>query len=83
MDCGYETYSRDLTLLASYPWPTEGIAAWSATRENAHVALLLQTIYQAFDEIAIKYGVFKVESIGKSYVAVTGLPKTHNQTTPP
>ena len=74
VDCGYETYIRELTFLSSYLWPNAGLAAWSATRESAHVVLLLQTIYQAFDEIAISYGVFKVESIGESYVAVTGLP---------
>ena len=35
---------------------------------------MLETVYQAFDKIARKRGVFKVETIGDSYVAVTGLP---------
>jgi class 3 adenylate cyclase len=36
--------------------------------------LLLQTIYHAFDILAKRRGVFKVETIGDCYVAVTGLP---------
>jgi Adenylate and Guanylate cyclase catalytic domain len=32
-------------------------------------------MYSAFDEIAKKRGVFKVETIGDSYVAVVGLPR--------
>uniref|UniRef100_A0A7S3DSF0 Phosphodiesterase n=1 Tax=Entomoneis paludosa TaxID=265537 RepID=A0A7S3DSF0_9STRA len=52
-----------------------GFTAWSSTREPAHVFVLLQTVYQAFDIIAKKRRVFKVETIGDSYVAVTGLPE--------
>lgn len=35
---------------------------------------LLETIYYCFDEIAKKRHVFKVETIGDCYVAVTGIP---------
>jgi Adenylate and Guanylate cyclase catalytic domain len=48
--------------------------AWSSTREPRQVFILLQTIYQAFDELAHHRKVFKVETIGDSYVAVTGVP---------
>eukprot|EP00934_Nitzschia_sp_Nitz4_P004638 Nitzschia sp. Nitz4//scaffold197_size40390//30718//39231//NITZ4_007521-RA/size40390-augustus-gene-0.11-mRNA-1//1//CDS//3329540496//4628//frame0 len=51
-----------------------GFTAWSSEREPADVFTLLQTIYQAFDRIAKRRGVFKVETIGDCYVAVTGLP---------
>lgn len=51
-----------------------GFTAWSSTRDPAQVFILLQTIYQAFDAIAKRRKVFKVETIGDSYVAVTGLP---------
>ena len=37
--------------------------------------LLLQAVYQAFDTLAKRRRVFKVETIGDSYVAVTGLPE--------
>jgi class 3 adenylate cyclase len=36
--------------------------------------MLLETIYGSFDQIAQKRGVFKVETIGDCYVAVTGVP---------
>jgi class 3 adenylate cyclase len=52
-----------------------GFTAWSSTREPAQVFILLQTIYQRFDLIAKKKQVFKVETIGDSYMAVTGLPE--------
>ena len=43
-----------------------GFTAWSSTREPAQVFILLQTIYQAFDKIAKRHKVFKVETIGDS-----------------
>jgi len=49
--------------------------AWSSTREPAQVFVLLQSLFQAFDQIAKRRRVFKVETIGDSYVAVTGLPE--------
>jgi class 3 adenylate cyclase len=35
---------------------------------------LLETIYGSFDKIAVRRKVFKIETIGDCYVAVTGLP---------
>jgi Adenylate and Guanylate cyclase catalytic domain len=52
-----------------------GFTAWSSSREPAQVFVLLQAVYQAFDALAKKRRVFKVETIGDSYVAVTGLPE--------
>jgi class 3 adenylate cyclase len=34
----------------------------------------LESIFQSFDEIAKKYGVFKVETVGDCYVCVMGVP---------
>lgn len=51
-----------------------GFTAWSSVREPAQVFQLLETIYRAFDNAARKRKVFKVETIGDCYVAVTGLP---------
>jgi class 3 adenylate cyclase len=51
-----------------------GFTAWSSAREPTQVFTLLETIYRAFDEIAKKRRVFKIETIGDCYVAVTGLP---------
>ena len=53
--------------------------SWSSTREPAQVFVLLQTIYQAFDVIAKRHKVFKVETIGtcrlhSEVFSHTGLP---------
>lgn len=53
----------------------EGFTAWSSTRDAAQVFTLLETLYSAFDAIAKKRGVYKVETIGDSYLAVCGLPE--------
>ena len=54
-----------------------GFTAWSSEREPTQVFHLLETIYNAFDHLARSMGVFKVETIGDCYVAVTGLPEPH------
>jgi class 3 adenylate cyclase len=51
-----------------------GFTAWSSTRQPSHVFTLLETIYKAFDDIALRRHVYKVETVGDCYVAVTGLP---------
>eukprot|EP00980_Cylindrotheca_fusiformis_P024587 scaffold12118_cov138-Cylindrotheca_fusiformis.AAC.4 len=51
-----------------------GFTAWSSVREPTQVFTLLETVYQAFDVIARRRKVFKVETVGDCYIAVTGLP---------
>lgn len=51
-----------------------GFTAWSSVREPAQVFTLLETVYRAFDMIAKRKKVFKVETVGDCYVAVSGLP---------
>jgi class 3 adenylate cyclase len=52
-----------------------GFTAWSSSREPSQVFVLLQTVYQAFDTLAKRRRVFKVETVGDSYLAVSGLPE--------
>lgn len=52
-----------------------GFTAWSSEREPSQVFTLLESLYSEFDDIARELGVFKVETIGDCYVAVTGLPE--------
>jgi class 3 adenylate cyclase len=52
-----------------------GFTAWSSMREPTQVFMLLETIYCAFDVIAKRRRVFKVETVGDCYVAVAGLPE--------
>ncbi|GKY99131.1 hypothetical protein MPSEU_000868600 [Mayamaea pseudoterrestris] len=52
-----------------------GFTAWASVREPTQVFTLLETVYRAFDEIAKKRKVFKVETVGDCYVAVTGVPE--------
>jgi class 3 adenylate cyclase len=51
-----------------------GFTSWSSQREPTEVFTVLETLYGSFDRIAKKRGVFKVETIGDCYLAVTGLP---------
>jgi class 3 adenylate cyclase len=52
-----------------------GFTAWSSEREPEQVFTLLQAVYHGFDTLAKGRDVFKVETIGDWYVAVTGLPE--------
>jgi class 3 adenylate cyclase len=52
-----------------------GFTAWASERDPVQVFQLLQAVYHAFDKAARKRHVFKVETIGDSYLAVTGLPE--------
>ena len=51
-----------------------GFTAWSSVRDPSQVFSLLESVYSAFDQIAKHRRVFKVETVGDCYVAVTGLP---------
>eukprot|EP00934_Nitzschia_sp_Nitz4_P006926 Nitzschia sp. Nitz4//scaffold53_size117307//115309//117659//NITZ4_003787-RA/size117307-augustus-gene-0.95-mRNA-1//1//CDS//3329554256//6916//frame0 len=52
-----------------------GFTKWSSTREPSQVFILLEHLYGAFDAIAARRRIFKVETIGDCYVAVAGLPE--------
>eukprot|EP00980_Cylindrotheca_fusiformis_P010896 scaffold2482_cov116-Cylindrotheca_fusiformis.AAC.6 len=52
-----------------------GFTSWSSAREPHHVFILLETIYGAFDKLAYRHSVFKVETVGDCYVAAVGLPE--------
>ena len=52
-----------------------GFTAWSSERQPTQVFTLLEGIYNAFDRIAKRRHVFKVETIGDCYMAATGLPE--------
>jgi hypothetical protein len=52
----------------------KGFTHWSADRQPTQVFHLLETLYGEFDALAKTYNVFKVETIGDTYVAVLGLP---------
>ena len=47
-----------------------GFTAWSSVRCPSDVFRLLGTVYGAFDKLAERRGVFKVETIGDSYMYV-------------
>lgn len=55
----------------------KGFTSWSSSREPTQVFHLLETLYGGFDRLAKVHGVFKVETIGDTYVAVTGLPNAN------
>mmetsp|Transcript_23869 Transcript_23869/g.39456 ORF Transcript_23869/g.39456 Transcript_23869/m.39456 type:complete len:1195 (-) Transcript_23869:99-3683(-) len=75
-----EEYKYDEPIADLFPETTimfadiSGFTAWSSEREPSQVFYLLETLYRSFDQLASRLGVFKVETIGDCYVAVTGLP---------
>lgn len=52
-----------------------GFTAWSSEREPTQVFQLLESLFCEFDAEAKSMKVFKIETIGDCYVAVTGLPE--------
>ena len=54
-----------------------GFTSWSSERSPEDVFTLLERLFGAFDAVANKLGVFKVETIGDCYLAVTGLSLIH------
>ena len=54
-----------------------GFTAWSSVREPSQVFTLLETLYGSFDRLTKHSKVFKVETVGDSYIAATGIPKYH------
>lgn len=55
-----------------------GFTAWSSVREPSQVFTLLETLYRAFDQIAKRRRVFKVETKKKSTFIVLYAPiSTH------
>lgn len=51
-----------------------GFTRWSDGRNPQDVLSLLESLYKEFDKIARRRRVFKVETIGDCYLAVTGIP---------
>jgi class 3 adenylate cyclase len=76
--CDYHCFRFSLTLISlSYLQFADivGFTSWSSVREPSQVFTLLETLYAAFDAIARRRRIFKVETIGDCYVAVAGLPE--------
>ena len=64
-----QTHSS-IQFMHSRPSDLAGFTNWSSTREPEQVFELLETIYGEFDRIALRRGVFKVETIGDWYVHI-------------
>ena len=53
-----------------------GFTAWASARQPAEVFTFLEQTYSVFDGLAKKRKIFKVETVGDSYVAATGVCET-------
>jgi class 3 adenylate cyclase len=80
LDSDHHTMSRSKPIASLFLDTTvlfadiAGFTQWSAPRPPEQVFELLETLFRAFDELALRHDVYKVETIGDCYVAVTGLP---------
>lgn len=63
-----------VNIALTHPLPNGHSRLRSSAREPNQVLTLLEVVFSAFDEIAARRGVFKVETVGDCYVAVTGVP---------
>jgi class 3 adenylate cyclase len=52
----------------------QGFASWASKRDPNRVFKLLENTFRAFDSIAKRRGVFKVETVGDCFLACTGIP---------
>jgi len=52
-----------------------GFTAWSSSVSPERVFSFLGAMFHAFDQLAARLGIFKVETIGDSYMCVCGLPE--------
>ena len=50
-----------------------GFLEWSRGRDPVEIFLLLETIFECLDKLTKKHDVFKVETIGDTYLACTGM----------
>mgnify|MGYP000022019854 CR=1 FL=1 len=58
-----------------FSFASSGFTRWSSERSPTEVFHLLETLYGAFDKLAARRRVYKVETVGDCYVACTGVPK--------
>jgi len=79
--CDLSTGSQGHVIADMFPETTimfadiVGFTAWSSERDPSQVFELLEKVYGEYDLEAKRQGVFKIETIGDCYVAVTGLPE--------
>jgi class 3 adenylate cyclase len=52
-----------------------GFERWSVKRDPRDVVKLLENLFGAFDKLAERQGIYKIESSGDSYIAVCGAPQ--------
>jgi len=64
MGVSFYEIARKTQMLPSSVSPFLGFTAWSSTKEPEQVFHLLETIYAAFDGIAKRRRIYKVETVG-------------------
>jgi len=52
-----------------------GFTSWAAQQPPTRVVEVLNTIFTAFDELASRFGLEKIKTIGDAYMAVAGVPE--------
>lgn len=71
----FDVHSEATVLFADL----QGFTQWSHQQSPQEVFLLLETLWEACDQLSVQHGVQKVETVGDCYVAVaTGTPENNN-----
>lgn len=63
---------RSLTRSLAPPGETVGFTELASSMSSAELIVLLNDLFTAFDQLAIKHGVYKVESMGDAYMIASG-----------
>ena len=74
LDYSFAAYNTAQKLTLFHIFQVDGFTQWSAQKEPYQVFMLLEALFKAFDKIAKRREIFKIETIADCYVASTGAP---------